>query len=348
MKFLRFWTDDCINSADVSNNIDINNNIDISNSADVSNNIDINNNADISKCTDIGNSININSNINNSINITNSTDIGDSINIIKNTDIINTNNFNTTYSNIKNGYFDGEKIVSLSDPLEVVLNNWQNEGYLENQIINSYSIKDVVFAPPVSPSKIICIGLNYKDHARELNMELPDEPKIFLKPPSSVIANFDNIIYPKMSSEVDYEAELAVVISKSGKNISFDDAEDYISGYTILNDVTARDIQRKDGQWTRAKSFDTFAPIGPYIETEMNPMNQNISLSINNEIKQESNTKNMIFSPNDLVEFISSIMTLNQGDIIATGTPSGVGQMNKGDIVEATIEDIGSLINKIV
>ncbi len=151
-----------------------------------------------------------------------------------------------------------------------------------------------------------------------------------------------------MSSEVDYEAELAIIISKTGKNISFDDADDHIGGYTILNDVTARDIQRKDEQWTRAKSFDTFAPIGPYIETEMDPMNQNISLYINNKVKQESNTKNMIFSPKDLVEFISSIMTLNAGDIIATGTPSGVGQMNKGDISEVTIEGIGTLTNKVI
>lgn len=251
-------------------------------------------------------------------------------------------------SNIKSGYFDGEKIVSLTDPLEIVLNNWQHERYLEDQIVNSYSLEDVIFAPPTNPSKIICIGLNYKDHAQELGMELPDEPKIFLKPPSSVIAHLDDIIYPKMSSEVDYEAELAIIISKTGKNISFDDADDHIGGYTILNDVTARDIQRKDEQWTRAKSFDTFAPIGPYIETEMDPMNQNISLSINKEVKQESNTKNMIFSPKDLVEFISSIMTLNTGDIIATGTPSGVGQMNKGDIAEVTIEGIGTLINKII
>jgi 2-keto-4-pentenoate hydratase/2-oxohepta-3-ene-1,7-dioic acid hydratase in catechol pathway len=250
--------------------------------------------------------------------------------------------------NIKTGYFDGEKVVQLIDSIEVVLNNWQDVEYMENQMIATYSLENIIFAPPVTPSKIICIGLNYKDHAEELDMEIPDEPKIFLKPPSSVIANFDDIIYPAMSSEVDYEAELAIVISKTGKNISHHEAKDYIGGYTIINDVTARDLQRKDEQWTRAKSFDTFAPMGPYIETEMDPKNQNISLTLNGEIKQESNTKNMVFPPNELVEFISNIMTLNVGDVIATGTPPGVGQMKKGDLVEIAIEDIGILENRLV
>jgi 2-keto-4-pentenoate hydratase/2-oxohepta-3-ene-1,7-dioic acid hydratase in catechol pathway len=258
----------------------------------------------------------------------------------KNTDISFT-------ENIKTGYFADEKIIELSDPIEAVLNNWKNRDYIENNIIASHSIEDISFISPVNPSKIICVGLNYKDHAEELSMELPNEPKIFLKPPSSVIGHLDNIIFPAMSSEVDYEAELAVVISKEGKNVSSDMANDYIGGYTIINDVTARDLQRKDGQWTRAKSFDTFAPIGPYIETEMNPMDQNISLSLNGKIKQQSNTKNMIFSPVDLVEFVSNIMTLNPGDIIATGTPAGVGEMKIGDSVEISVEDIGVLKNNI-
>lgn len=248
----------------------------------------------------------------------------------------------------KTGYFDGEKVIELADPIENVLNNWENKDYIENQMISSYSIENIDFAPVCSPTKVVCVGLNYKDHGEELAMELPDEPKIFLKPPSSVIACGDDIIYPSMSNEVDYEAELAVVISKLAKNISAENSNDYIGGYTIINDVTARDLQRKDEQWTRAKSFDTFAPIGPFIETELDPKNQNISLALNGEIKQSSNTKNMIFSPYELVEFISNIMTLNPGDIIATGTPSGVGQMEKGDIVEITVDDIGSLKNKLV
>ncbi|MCL2687735.1 MAG: fumarylacetoacetate hydrolase family protein [Methanobrevibacter sp.] len=249
---------------------------------------------------------------------------------------------------IKTGYFDNEKVIALKDNIEDVLNNWENKEYLEKQMIASYSIEDIVFAPPVEPSKIICIGLNYKDHAKELDMELPDEPKIFLKPPSSVIACGEDIVYPSMSNEVDYEGELAIVISKKCRNIQASETHSYIGGYTIINDVTARDLQRKDEQWTRAKSFDTFAPIGPFIETEMDPNNQNISLKINGNIKQNSNTKNMVFSVFELVEFISNIMTLNPGDIIATGTPPGVGSMQKGDTVEIAIEDIGVLENKLV
>jgi len=251
-------------------------------------------------------------------------------------------------NNPRTGYFDGKKVVELSDSILNVLNNWETSGYIENQMAASYSVDEIVFAPICEPSKIICIGLNYKDHAEELAMELPNEPKIFLKPPSSVIACGDDIIYPPMSNEVDYEAELAIVISKTLKNIDSAEAHEYIGGYTIMNDVTARDLQRKDEQWTRAKSFDTFAPIGPFIETEMDPKNQNISLSLNGEIKQSSNTKNMIFSTYELVEFVSNIMTLNPGDIIATGTPSGVGSMEKGDSVEIAIESIGSLKNKII
>lgn len=249
---------------------------------------------------------------------------------------------------IKTGYFDGEKVVELSDSILNVLNNWEIKDYIENHLVASYSIENITFAPACEPTKIICIGLNYKDHGEELGMELPSEPKIFLKPPSSVIGCGDDIIYPSMSNEVDYEAELAIVISKTGKNIDRDDADSYIGGYTIMNDVTARDLQRKDEQWTRAKSFDTFAPIGPFIETEMDPENQNIVLSLNGEIKQASNTKNMIFSTYELVEFISNIMTLNPGDIIATGTPSGVGSMKKGSTVEIFIEDIGTLKNEII
>jgi len=251
-------------------------------------------------------------------------------------------------NNIKTGYFDGEKVVELSDSIENILNNWENKDYIVDHMVTSYSIEDISFAPVSNPSKIICIGLNYKDHAEELDMELPDEPKIFLKPPSSVIACGEDIVYPSMSNEVDYEGELAIVISKTGKNIDSSHANEYIGGYTIINDVTARDLQRKDEQWTRAKSFDTFAPIGPFIETEMNPKNQNITLTLNGEIKQKSNTKNMVFSSNDLIEFISKIMTLNPGDIIATGTPPDVGQMKKGDIVEIAIGDIGVLKNRII
>ncbi|MCL2114917.1 MAG: fumarylacetoacetate hydrolase family protein [Methanobrevibacter sp.] len=249
---------------------------------------------------------------------------------------------------IKTGYFDGKKVIELDDSIEKVLNSWDGGKYLENKMKNSYSLENISFTPPIIPSKIVCIGLNYKDHANELQMEIPDEPKLFLKPPSAVIGHNEIISYPPSSNEVDYEGELAIVMRKSGKNLSFEEVNEYIGGYTILNDVTARDLQRKDEQWTRAKSFDTFAPIGPFIQTEMNPNRQNISLKVNGKIKQRSNTKNMIFTVEELVEFISNIMTLNPGDIIATGTPSGVGEMKSGDIVEVAIEDIGILKNKIV
>ena len=178
-------------------------------------------------------------------------------------------------------------------------------------------------------------------------MELPDEPIIFIKPQTSVIGHLDPIIYPSSSSQVDFEAELGIVLSKEVKNVKAEDAVDFIGGYTALNDVTARDLQRKDGQWTRAKSFDTFCPIRPCIETDLDPLNQNISLKLNGEVKQRSNTKNMIFNVYELVEFISNIMTLNQGDVIATGTPPGVGPMNLDDTVEVEIEGIGTLRNFI-
>ena len=151
-----------------------------------------------------------------------------------------------------------------------------------------------------------------------------------------------------MSREVDYEVELAAVISKEAKNVGREDAEDFIAGYTILNDVTARDLQRKDGQWTRAKSFDTFCPIGPWIETDINPHELEISLHLNGELRQYSNTQNMIFDVYELVEFVSNIMTLEKGDIIATGTPPGVGSMKPGDEIEASIEGIGTLKNKVI
>ena len=249
---------------------------------------------------------------------------------------------------IKNGYFNSEKVVEIDDSMEKILNSWTDQEYLAKNVKNSYCLEDIDFAPPVNPSKIVCVGLNYKDHAEEFKMPVPHEPKLFLKPPSAIIGHGDIISYPPSSNEVDYEAELAIVIKKKGKNLSFERSHEYIGGYTILNDVTARDLQRKDEQWTRAKSFDTFCPIGPFIETKMDPTRQNISLKLNGEIKQESNTKNMIFSPYELVEFISNIMALNPEDIIATGTPSGVGQMKSGDIVEVAIDDIGVLRNKIV
>ena len=179
-------------------------------------------------------------------------------------------------------------------------------------------------------------------------MELPEEPKIFLKPETSVIAHEDPIIYPQMSNQVDYEGELAVVIGRKCKDVDIEEAKNYIFGYTIVNDVTARDLQAKDGQWTRAKSFDTFAPIGPCIETDLNPLDQKIETKVNGKVKQYSNTKNMIFNVYQLLSFISNIMTLNSGDVISTGTPKGVGEIKPNDTVEITIENIGTLKNTLI
>ncbi|MBU0477541.1 fumarylacetoacetate hydrolase family protein [bacterium] len=208
-----------------------------------------------------------------------------------------------------------------------------------------YSIKNVKILAPCLPSKVVAVGLNYIDHAKELGMKVPDEPVLFMKPSTSVIGPDDNIIYPKMSRRVDYEAELAVVIKDKTKNIQPEEANAHIFGYTCLNDVTARDLQKKDGQWTRAKSFDTFCPIGPYIVTDINPDNLKIALFLNGQLKQSSTTSNLIFNVQKLVSFISKVMTLFPGDIIATGTPSGIGPLKRGDKVEVVIEKVGRLRN---
>lgn len=208
-----------------------------------------------------------------------------------------------------------------------------------------YRIGDVNLLAPCLPSKIVAVGLNYIDHAKELGMKVPEEPILFMKPSTSVIGPDDNIIYPKMSRHVDYEAELAVVIKDKTKNIEPEEAHTHILGYTCLNDVTARDLQKKDGQWTRAKSFDTFCPIGPYIVTDINSDNLKIALFLNGQLKQSSSTSNLIFNAQKLVSFISKVMTLFPEDIIATGTPSGIGPLKRRDKVEVVIEKVGRLRN---
>lgn len=229
------------------------------------------------------------------------------------------------------------------------------KGYfkeIEGDIFTQFLITDkivepekVKILPPASPTKIVAVGLNYKEHAKELNMQIPDDPIIFIKPSTAVIGHMENIIYPEQCRQLDYEAELALIIKNTIKNVSEDEIKQNILGYTCLNDVTARDLQKKDGQWTRAKSFDTFAPVGPFIETDLNPDNVNIKLYLNGELKQSANTSDFIFDIKTLVVFISRIMTLNRGDIITTGTPKGVGPMKRGDKVEVEIENIGRLVN---
>lgn len=205
----------------------------------------------------------------------------------------------------------------------------------------------VCLLPPCEPTKVVCIGLNYLDHATEMGMKLPEEPLIFLKPATTVIGSDWDIEYPALSRDVHYEGELAVVIKKTAKNVKAADAAEYILGYTCGNDVTARDLQKKDKQWTRGKSFDTFCPLGPYIDTGFDPAGAFIKTFLNGDIKQDSNIDQLIFKVPELVEFISSVMTLLPGDVILTGTSSGVGPMKKGDVVEVEIEGLGRLRNRI-
>lgn len=201
---------------------------------------------------------------------------------------------------------------------------------------------------PVLPSKIICVGKNYADHAKEMGGEVPAEPVIFIKPNTTVIGEDDAIVLPPQSSNVHHEVELAVVISHLCKNVEVDRAGEVILGYTIANDVTARDLQNIDGQWTRAKSFDTFCPLGPWIETELDPTNLALSCEVNGEVTQSGNTKDMIRSAHEMVAWISTVMTLLPGDVILTGTPAGVGPVVNGDVVDVTIEGIGTLSNPVV
>lgn len=208
-------------------------------------------------------------------------------------------------------------------------------------------INKVKVLSPAAPSKIICIGRNYAAHAAEHKVDVPEIPIIFLKPPSSIIGHNETIILPPQSDQVEHEAELAVVIKKSGRWIEPDDVQNYIFGYTIANDVTARDLQRSDGQWTRGKGFDTFCPVGPFIETEFDDSDALITCRVNDQVRQMASTRDMIFPVETLIAFISSVMTLNRGDVVLTGTPAGVGVLKSGDTIEIEIEGIGTLINNI-
>jgi 2-keto-4-pentenoate hydratase/2-oxohepta-3-ene-1,7-dioic acid hydratase in catechol pathway len=201
---------------------------------------------------------------------------------------------------------------------------------------------------PCLPTKIVALGVNYRSHGEEMKSSLPAEPLIFIKPSTSVIGTEDNIIYPESSQRVDYEGELGVVIKSVARGVAREKAADYILGYTCVNDVTARDLQTKDRQWTRAKGFDTFCPIGPCIETELDPSDLALETVLNGETRQQTRTSQLIFPVDFLVSFISHIMTLLPGDVVATGTASGIGPMQPGDIVEVKIEGIGTLRNYVV
>lgn len=211
----------------------------------------------------------------------------------------------------------------------------------------THPLKRIRFLPPTVPSKIVGVGLNYRDHAAEMGVEPPDEPVIFIKPHTALLPHGGKILYPKVSHRLDYEAELAIVIGRYAKAVPRKKVARYILGYTCFNDVTARDLQRKDGQWTRGKSFDTFAPVGPWVETVLDPHDVPVRAYLNGELKQDSNTANFIFDVPYMVNFISTVMPLFPGDIIATGTPSGVGPMKLGDTIEIEIGGIGQLRNTV-
>ncbi len=213
---------------------------------------------------------------------------------------------------------------------------------------STYKLDEIRLLAPCLPSKIVCLGLNYRSHIEETKLPMPSVPLIFLKPSTAVIGPHDKIILPRGWKRIDYEGELGVVIGKKAKYLPEEDAKKYVLGYTCFNDVSDRHAQAADGQWTRAKGYDTFAPIGPWIETEADPDNLKLETYLNDELRQSASTSDLIFGISKLISFISGIMTLLPGDVIATGTPSGIGPMNPGDVVEVKIENIGALKNFIV
>jgi 2-keto-4-pentenoate hydratase/2-oxohepta-3-ene-1,7-dioic acid hydratase in catechol pathway len=205
-----------------------------------------------------------------------------------------------------------------------------------------------LLAPVIPRSKVVCVGKNYADHAKEMDSVVPQQPVLFIKPNTSVIGPDDAIIWPSMSQKVDHEAELAVVIGKICKDVPKERVNDVIFGYTIANDVTARDLQKIDGQWSRAKGFDTFCPLGPWIETDIDPSDLAISASVDGELRQNDRTSSMIFDIPTIINFVSQVYTLLPGDVILTGTPAGVGVIPVGSKVSISIEKIGTLENRAV
>jgi 2-keto-4-pentenoate hydratase/2-oxohepta-3-ene-1,7-dioic acid hydratase in catechol pathway len=208
-------------------------------------------------------------------------------------------------------------------------------------------LTDVRLLAPSEPSKIICVGRNYVEHAKELGNEVPKVLLIFMKPPSSIINPNDTIILPPQSTQVEHEGDLVAVIGKRGRHITTENAKKHILGYTIGNDVTARDLQKSDGQWTRAKGFDTFCPFGPWIDTEFDPADSVVTCRVNGQMRQMASTRDMVFNVGVLIAYISSVMTLDPGDLIFTGTPAGVGELKHGDEVVVEIEGLGVLKNPV-
>lgn len=228
---------------------------------------------------------------------------------------------------------------------------YEADGDIYNGLIKTaktHKLSELKLKAPVVPSKIVAVGKNYYDHAMELGGKPPENPILFIKPNTALNDPYGTIIYPAISKRVDYEGELAFIIKKTAKFVPKEKAFEYILGYTCLNDVTARDIQSNDGQWTRAKGFDSFAPVGPVVTTDIkNPDNLDVITRLNGKVVQKSNTSKFLWNIAELMEFITSSMTLNQGDIVTTGTPEGIGPMQPGDTVEVEIEDIGILKNTV-
>jgi 2-keto-4-pentenoate hydratase/2-oxohepta-3-ene-1,7-dioic acid hydratase in catechol pathway len=239
------------------------------------------------------------------------------------------------------GLLEGEFVLPLADGESI-------ESFPSPQTDEAIPISAVKFLVPVTPTKIVCVGRNYREHAAELGNKMPDEPLLFLKAPSSIIASGDCIELPPQSRQVEHEGELGVVIGRESRKLADDeDPLSYVLGYTCVNDVTARDLQRKDIQFTRAKSFDTFCPVGPFIVAGLDPLNLVVTTRVNGVVKQNGRAADMAFSVPFLIRYISNVMTILPGDLIATGTPAGVSPMNNGDVVEVEIEGIGVLRNAV-
>ncbi len=232
----------------------------------------------------------------------------------------------------------------LADKVGPVQGNFLTEFQRRDATI---PLSEVKLLTPVLPSKILCVGRNYVAHAKEHQAEVPEVPLIFLKPPSSLIGHQDTILLPPQSKQVEHEAELAVVIGKRGRWIEANEALSYVFGYTVANDITARDLQRQDSQWTRGKGFDTFCPVGPWIETDFDPADALITCHVNGELRQMASTRDMVFTVPQLISFVSTFMTLEPGDLLLTGTPAGVSPLADGDELESHIEGIGGLTNPI-
>ncbi|MGI9659524.1 MAG: fumarylacetoacetate hydrolase family protein [Gaiellaceae bacterium] len=206
----------------------------------------------------------------------------------------------------------------------------------------------VELLPPCVPTKLVCVGRNYAEHAAELGNTVPEEPLLFLKPPSALLEPGGAIEYPRYSQLLNYEGELATVIGRRCRNVPTTRARDVIAGYTVMNDVTARDIQRADKQWTRGKAFDTSAPLGPWLATDLDAHDVTVRTWVNDELRQDGTTRDLVFRIEHLVAYVSRVMTLEPGDVIATGTPSGVGELKIGDIVAVEVSGIGKLANTVV